>query len=326
MYIVVADSSRLIREYVSKQILERGNTLIEFSNGLEVYDYITSKKPMDILLTSLELPEVSGLELCWEANVRSMDGEPNYTIVMSSSSNLETLVEALDSGADDFLKKPFVKEELHARLRAAERTVSAQRELMRLANNDNLTNISNRRDFFNKIDKSLFNSTKREDSSMIILDLDDFKRINDAYGYKFGDKFLVAIAQAVAQEHQILGRLSGGQFGVYLPQTTEEQAYAFAEKIRKNISNIQIKFDNKSVSVTVSVGVYTSKKKEGSEAIACFTSQALNAAKYSGHNHTVVWGSLEHQASVETTSSVQGYDHLQEKTADLSSHLRALQP
>ncbi|MEP1441876.1 MAG: response regulator, partial [Hyphomicrobiales bacterium] len=167
MHVVIADNSRSILDLVSKQVTKRGNTVTTFQDGQDVYEYLTAGHQFEILLTSLELPNVSGLELCWAANACADNSSSNYSIVMSSSSDVDTLVEALDSGADDFLTKPFLPQELNARIRAAERTVSAQTELMRLASRDDLTNICNRRNFFARIEKKLLSLNAKKASSFI---------------------------------------------------------------------------------------------------------------------------------------------------------------
>ena len=91
---------------------------------------------------------MSGLELCWEARVLAGRDRPIYVILMSASIDKSRLGEALNSGADDFISKPPVPDELYARLRAAERLATMQRELVRLASVDALTGVHNRRAFF----------------------------------------------------------------------------------------------------------------------------------------------------------------------------------
>src|SRR5882724_510047 len=103
---------------------------------------------VDAVITSMELGAMSGLELCWETRVLAGRDRPIYVILMSSSVDKSRLGEALDSGADDFISKPPVPDELYARLRAAERLAMMQRELVRLASVDPLTGVHNRRAFF----------------------------------------------------------------------------------------------------------------------------------------------------------------------------------
>lgn len=104
--------------------------------------------------------------------------------MMSSQYDQRSLIEALDSGADDFIGKPPLADELYARLRAAERIASMQRELIRLATIDPLTGLGNRRGFFEQATEACARVIPPDGSlSAIILDIDNFKRINDSYGH-----------------------------------------------------------------------------------------------------------------------------------------------
>ncbi|MEP3232275.1 MAG: diguanylate cyclase [Hyphomicrobiales bacterium] len=319
MHILIADNSRSILDIVSKQVVSRGNTVTTFQDGQDVYDYVTAGHPFEILLTSLELPNVSGLELCWAANACAENGTSNYSIVMSSSSDVETLVEALDSGADDFLAKPFLQQELNARIRAAERTVSAQNELLRLARKDDLTNISNRRDFFQRIDNKMMSFTAKKASSMITFDVDHLRQINEKYGYEAGDAMLVALAGAIENEAIIFGRLGSQEFGVFLHEVPIEKAETIAESIRKKIARLTVTHNENSLNVSVTLGACSVPANDSKETALKKARQALDAAKNLGRNRTVVWGSVDHQSSIEETPSVQGYDHINGKS-QVTSH------
>lgn len=323
MHVLIADNSRSILDLISNQVVKRGNTVTTFQDGQEVYDYLTGSQPFDILLTSLELPNVSGLELCWETSTIADNGASAYAIVMSSSSDVDTLVEALDSGADDFLTKPFLQQELNARLRAAERTVSNQTELIRLATKDDLTNICNRRNFFRRVEKKLMSLTAKKNSSLIIFDIDHLRHVNEKHGQDAGDCILIAIAEAVDNEKYILGRLGGEEFGIFLHEASTAKAEKISEAIRQKISNLSIPYKDQVLSVTISAGVCELHANKGIDAALKKARQALDAAKNDGRDKTVVWGSIEHQSSIEETTSVQGFDHINGKTQTTSHALKA---
>src|SRR5207302_5334426 len=132
---------------------------------------------VNVLITSVELTSMSGLELCWETRLLSGRDRTIYIILMSSNLDQQHLISALDSGADEFIRKPPVAEELYARLRSAERLLRLQSELIRLASIDPLTGVFNRRAFFEK--------TENAGTSLaaIMFDVDHFKSINDSYGH-----------------------------------------------------------------------------------------------------------------------------------------------
>ncbi len=299
MHIVITDSSQTILDIVRKQVLASGNSVTAFADGAEALDYINSDAPMDILLTGLELPNISGLELCWAANSRNQAGAPNYIIVMSSSSNVDKLVEALDSGADDFLKKPFIQDELRARLRAAERVLRAQLELVRLASIDPLTNALNRRAFFEKVEGVLKDKKNATPSAMIMMDIDHFKKVNDSFGHHAGDVVLTNFCKSLLKGNLMLGRLGGEEFAAFLPLVNGDEAFKIAEKIRTNIAEQVVSVDTIPISVTCSLGVSEFNGDDTLDGLLKRADQALYAAKNNGRNQTIVWGSELHHASVE---------------------------
>ena len=141
---------------------------------------------------------MSGLELCWETRVLAGRDRPIYVILMSSSIDKNRLGEALDSGADDFISKPPVADELYARLRAAERLGAMQRELVRLASVDPLTGLSNRRVFFERAEAARERCREGGALTAIMFDIDHFKRVNDLYGHDVGDLAIASVAQLAA--------------------------------------------------------------------------------------------------------------------------------
>ena len=121
MRIVLVDPSRIGLKLMAKMLGGGGHEVLPFTDGLAALDCLRGDASVDVLMTSFEVPGVSGLELCWEARLLAQARRPLYVIAMSSTHDRDRVVEALDSGADDFVTKPPVPAELFARLRAAER-------------------------------------------------------------------------------------------------------------------------------------------------------------------------------------------------------------
>ena len=130
MQIVLVDPSRTVRHIVTDLVRRWNYEVCSFSDGAEALSYIQQNDSVRVLITSFELPTLSGVELC--ARVRRLldNRRPLYIILMSSNDEYTKCVQALDNGADDFISKPPVAEELHARLRTAERVTSMQYELV----------------------------------------------------------------------------------------------------------------------------------------------------------------------------------------------------
>src|ERR1700680_3567503 len=197
VHIVVADPSRTILKAVKRLLESGGHVVNAFVDGRQALDFIKSATDVSALMTSAELPAMSGLELCWETRLLGGHDRAIYIILMSSNSEQEHLINALDSGADEFIRKPPLAEELYARLRSADRLLLLQRELIRLAMVDPLTGLLNRRAFFDKAQQWGTPSTPFAQRAAIMFDVDHFKRVNDTYGHDVGDQVLRVIGSEV---------------------------------------------------------------------------------------------------------------------------------
>ncbi len=141
MRIALVDPSRTTRLIVTRMLEARGHDVLPIADELEALALIKADISIDALITSAELKRMSGVELCWETRLLATCRRPIYVLMMSTQYDQRSLIEALDSGADDFIGKPPLAEELYARLRAAERILSMQRELLRIAITDPLTGL-----------------------------------------------------------------------------------------------------------------------------------------------------------------------------------------
>jgi two-component system cell cycle response regulator len=207
MRIALVDPSRTTRLIVTRMLEARGHDVVSFADEREALTQIKIDLRIEALITSAELTHMSGLELCWETRLLATCKRPIYVLMMSSQYDQRNLVEALNSGADDFIGKPPLAEELYARLRAAERLAAMQRELLRLATTDPLTGLCNRRGFFEQATEARRGTIPDGNLSAILLDIDNFKHINDSYGHEAGDEAIRACARAARLEEAIAGRL-----------------------------------------------------------------------------------------------------------------------
>lgn len=150
MQIVLVDPSRAVQRIMTELIEPAKHDVLAFSDGHEALDFVGSNGDVRALITSTEPSNMSGVQLC--AAARRLVGvrRPLYIILMSSLDHHDLVVRALDNGADDFIRKPPVVEELRARLRVADRVTSMQRELIQHATTDCLTGLLNRRAFFDQ--------------------------------------------------------------------------------------------------------------------------------------------------------------------------------
>ena len=220
---------------------------------------------------------------------------------MSSSDEHRNLIDALDNGADDFISKPPITEELYARLRAANRIVSMQRELIRLAATDFLTGVLNRRAFFEKAQELCARAEIGGVLSTIMFDIDYFKRINDSYGHSAGDEALRGIAREVSKEGATVGRLGGEEFAILLEGVPLSRAVEIAESLRLRLQELEVSIGEKKISLTCSFGVSQWQADDTIDVLLGRADVALYKAKTDGRNRIVVG---------ECMSDAAGYDRL----------------
>jgi two-component system, cell cycle response regulator len=287
MQIVVVDSSRVVLQIIASLIEPQGHAVHAFTDSQQALDFLAATPSVRVLITSLEVRPLSGLEICWEARLLAEDRRPLHVITMSSARNVRILAEALDSGADDFIEKPPSAEELNARLRAAERLTTMQEELIRLAETDSLTGSFNRRAFFARARSAAEQHRRPGGISAILLDIDHFKRINDEHGHDVGDVAIKAVADLIAGDG-IAGRLGGEEFAVILPGRGLVEAAVRAERLRVAAQGRSIRAPNGTIRLTCSFGVSTwTDGDDCVEALVKRADIALYAAKSGGRNRVV---------------------------------------
>ena len=284
--IVLVDPSRTVRRIVSDLIQQGGNEVCPLSNGDEALAFIKTNPDVRALITCAELPSMSGIDLCREARALAGSRRPLYILLMSSNDEHNRLVQALDNGADDFICKPPIVEELRARLRAADRVTSMQRELFRYATTDFLTGLLNRRAFFESFGEACERTKTGSVVSAIICDLDHFKRINDTHGHGVGDMVLRSVSAEAAQLDGTVGRLGGEEFGIIVEAGVSD-ALEIAESFRRTISRLKIRTDDAVVEVTCSLGIAEWEIGDTIDGLLRRADMALYEAKRAGRNRVV---------------------------------------
>ena len=287
MRVVVVDPSRTVLMAVSRLLASDGHEVTTFVDGRSALACIKSDASVDAVITSAELMTMSGVELCWETRLLAGHDRAIYIILMSSNSEQKHLINALDSGADEFIRKPPAGEELYARLRSAERLLRLQRELIRLATIDPLTGVLNRRAFFDKAQQAVARASATSQLSAVMFDVDHFKQVNDTHGHDVGDQVLRAIAQAAASAEAVVGRLGGEEFAILLEGAHLEAAVEAAERLRAAMAALAFDTEEGRLTLTCSFGVSQWESGETIDQVLKHADTALYEAKATGRNRVI---------------------------------------
>jgi two-component system cell cycle response regulator len=304
MRIVLTDPSRTMLRIVAQLLQSGGHQVHSFTDPSDALALLEADHEVGAIIASAELAGMSGVELCWRARLLAGPNRPIFVVMMSSDDDRRHLVQALDAGADDFVSKPPKPEELHAKIRVADRLASMQNQLASLASTDPLTQIRNRRAFFERAEELIRRARDGcSNLSAIMIDIDHFKGINDTYGHQMGDVVLRDVAQEVARTGSAAGRLGGEEFALLHEQTATD-AVNTAELIRSRIAHLEFSHSSKTFRVTCSMGVSELKAGESIDELMSRADAALYQAKALGRNRVVCAGLENSTTPVHLASSL----------------------
>jgi len=248
MRALIADDDPVTRAILIKALKPWNMEVTVATDGTEAWEAISSGQPPEIAIVDWMMPGLDGIELC--RRIREYPALAGiYVILLTGRGSRMDLVAGLDAGADDYMVKPIDTEELRARVqvgmrvanlqgRLADRVVElqgARDHLARLVSTDALTNLYSRRWWF-ELAATEFSRCRRYDRafSVMVIDLDYFKQVNDSFGHDAGDKLLRAFAdmlQTECRQSDILGRLGGEEFAILVPETPVGAAQKLAGRI-----------------------------------------------------------------------------------------------
>jgi two-component system, cell cycle response regulator len=244
------------------------------------------------------MPGLEGLQVCRKIRERK-DRPYTYILLLSARAQKEDLLLGLESGADDYLTKPFDAQELRARLHVGQRILQLQdglmekgAELLFRATHDSLTGLPNRAMVLDTLRRERSRQVRGGGSfGIILLDIDHFKNVNDTYGHQCGDAVLQEVARimtASVRAYDTVGRYGGEEFLIVVPSTDAASVFGLSERIRHTIAAKPIATGSGEISITVSLGLAVSGgiTPLDPEAMLSTADEALYRAKERGRNRS----------------------------------------
>ena len=265
MRILLADDDALYRTLLSATLRRWGFEIEMVENGEQALARLTAPDAPPLAILDWMMPGLSGPEVCRRVRAHSAV-RYTYILLLTARDRTEDLVAGLEAGADDYLTKPFDVSELRARLRAAQRILdlqdqllSSRQELEALATHDPVTQLWNRRAILDRLAKEAARAGREgKIIAAILLDVDHFHRVNDAHGHRVGDQLLGELARrlgAALRPYDLLGRFGGDEFLVTLTTETTDAAERVAERLRIAVAAGPLCLQGAEIGVTVSAGV-----------------------------------------------------------------------
>ncbi|WP_312404385.1 diguanylate cyclase [Rhizobium sp.] len=302
--ILVVDDARAARSELV-EILNRQNfRVLEARSGRQALEILTNDETIDLVITDHHMADMDGYELTRRIR-QSRNSEQLRIIGISSSSDRLLSASFLKAGASDFIYRPFVHEELKCRIDNNVETLAQLTHLRRLAEQDYLTGLANRRHFFATMRQR---GKEAMQGSIALLDIDHFKLVNDTYGHDAGDAVLQAISLVMADmcipAKHMPARIGGEEFAICLSQLDAFQAHSFCEELRKRIEERVIEVGNRSISATISIGVVEFEPDETFENQLNAADQLLYLAKANGRNR--VYSTLTIPEAINAIASAGG--------------------
>lgn len=296
MKVLIADDEPLSKRILENYLIKWGYEPVIANNGREALDMILSDSDIKMAILDWMMPEMDGLQVC-EAIRKADTGGYKFLILLTAKNKKEDLVSGMDAGADDYIIKPFDKNELRVRLRAGRRIiefeealVKAKEELRIQAMYDSLTGLLNHGAIVNILLKEI-SRAKREGTplGLIMGDIDHFKKINDEFGHLAGDDVLKVVAEkikACLRSYNYVGRYGGEEFLIILSNCNADCVKIIGERIRHTIENTVVETSVGKIVSSISLGGMSTVLREDIDpaSLIKIADDALYQAKNSGRN------------------------------------------
>lgn len=267
-YVLIIDDSESVRVQIAQELQKAAlfERIYQAGDGIEALKLLL-ETPIDLILCDLEMPRIDGFKLL--GMIAANEQLRHIPVIMlTGHGDRELKVKLLGHGASDYVTKPFDSGELIARVKVQLKIKSLQDELkkmneqlMLLSNTDPLTQVYNRRYLMDMLGKEMLRAERKGSHlSILMIDIDHFKQVNDRYGHQAGDQALISLANLSQQglrSYDFVARYGGEEFVLTLPETAHDDALLIAERLRSNIQSHAYSGALKGLATTASLGVAT---------------------------------------------------------------------
>jgi two-component system cell cycle response regulator len=302
MKVLIVDDDPTNRHLLSAMLLSTRHEFQEASDGMSAWELL-QKETINLVITDWMMPDMDGVELI-DYIRKANFAHYVYIIMLTARSTKADVVTGLESGADDYLVKPFDLDELRARVKIANRIIDLETRLresrdrnQKMATYDSLTNLYNRRALYDIVDNELARARRdKKPVSLVMMDIDHFKNVNDAHGHNIGDRALSIVAHIISEKiraYDTAARWGGEEFLLVLPGADLVEAELIAERVRQGIETSEIPIPGgKHLNLQASFGVSTSRPDDllTFDLLVHQADEALYDAKDKGRNRVCVYG------------------------------------
>ncbi|HXX19527.1 MAG TPA: diguanylate cyclase [Candidatus Acidoferrum sp.] len=318
--ILIAEDDPVSRRVLQAFLAKWGYEVLSASDGIEAARLFETDDAPTLAILDWMMPGIEGPELCKRVRERK-DRPYTYILLLTARTQRDDIFRGLESGADDYLTKPFDSQELRARLHVGQRILDLQSRLMEAgkrlrfqATHDPLTGLYNHGAIIDAIDRESARQLREGGSfGIILLDLDHFKRVNDTYGHLVGDAVLKETGRRIAscvRPYDTVGRYGGEEFLIVAPASDSSGAFHLSERIREAIGVLNFETKAGPINVTVSCGVAVggANRPLDSQALLQLADDALYQAKKNGRNRSEPANTPESTGSGRSASTQAGMD------------------